>query len=72
MPIAGLEWIIVAAVIILIFFGGGKKITEFARSLGRAAGEFKKGKEEAESELHNIQRSKRKSTRAKGRKPRRR
>lgn len=56
MPIIGIEWIIVVAVLLLIFFGGGKKIVEFARNLGRATGEFKKGRHESEEELEKSKR----------------
>lgn len=34
-----------------ILFFGSKKISEFARGLGRFSGEFKKGKKEIENEL---------------------
>lgn len=37
-----------------IFFFGGRKIVEFARSLGRFTGEFKKGKMEIEKELEEA------------------
>lgn len=49
--IMGWEWIIVLVVIVLLLFGGGKKIPEFARGLGRAMGEFQRGKMELEREL---------------------
>lgn len=60
--IAGIEWIVVAAVVVLIFFGGGKKIAEFARSIGRASGEFKKGREEVEAELESTRRARKPAT----------
>lgn len=41
--------VIILAIGILLF--GGKKITELSRSMGRASGEFKKGKQEIEREL---------------------
>lgn len=41
--------IIILAIAVLLF--GGKKITELARSLGSASGEFKKAKKEVELEL---------------------
>ena len=44
------DWIIIIA-IVLILFGGAKKIPEFARSLGKASGEFNRGKLEIEREL---------------------
>jgi TatA/E family protein of Tat protein translocase len=46
----GMEWVIVAVVIIL-FFGGAKKIPEFAQSIGRARGEYERGKMEVEREI---------------------
>jgi len=47
----GLPEIVIILVVIAIFFFGGKKISEFARSLGRFTGEFKKGKMEMDQEL---------------------
>ncbi len=44
------EIIIIVLVVAVLFFGSGK-ITEFAKSLGRVTGEFKKGKREIEAEL---------------------
>ena len=43
MAFAGLEWIVVIVVIILFLFGA-KKIPELARGLGKASGEFNRGK----------------------------
>ncbi len=45
--------IILLAVGILLF--GSKKIVELARSLGRASGEFKKGKQDIEKELKEAE-----------------
>ncbi|MCL4349999.1 MAG: twin-arginine translocase TatA/TatE family subunit [Candidatus Thermoplasmatota archaeon] len=44
------EWVIVGAVV-LVFFGSAKKIPDFARNLGRATGEFKKGQVEIQDEI---------------------
>lgn len=44
------ELLIIVLVFGILFFGSAK-ITEFARSLGRATGEFKKGKEDIEREI---------------------
>ena len=41
--------IILLAVALLLF--GSRKVVDFARSLGRVGGEFKKGKREIEKEL---------------------
>ena len=44
-------------ILILVFFAllflGGKKIPEFARGLGRAMGEFKRGRLEIEREIQS-------------------
>ncbi len=47
------EIIVIVIVAALLFFGSGK-ITEFAKSLGRVTGEFKKGKREIEEELKDA------------------
>lgn len=44
------EILVIVLVLGVLFFGSGK-ITDFARSIGRAAGEFKKGKKQIEEEL---------------------
>ena len=49
------EIILVFIVVILLF--GASKIPELARSLGKATGEFKKGKQEIEHELSDIGKS---------------
>lgn len=46
------ELLIILVVVGILFFGSGK-ITEFARSIGRATGEFKKSKREIEKELQS-------------------
>jgi sec-independent protein translocase protein TatA len=50
----GIEWIVLLVAIVIIFAFGGKKIPELARSLGRAKGEFEKGKRELEKELNDV------------------
>jgi sec-independent protein translocase protein TatA len=50
----GIEWIVMLVAIVVIFAFGGKKIPELARSLGRAKGEFEKGKRELEKELNDV------------------
>ncbi len=47
------EIIVIVLVVAILFFGSGK-ITEFAKSLGRVTGEFKKGKQEVEAELKDA------------------
>ncbi len=44
------DWLIII-VVVLVLFGGAKKIPEFARSLGKATGEFSRGKMEIEKEI---------------------
>jgi sec-independent protein translocase protein TatA len=46
------EIILIGIVVILLF--GANKIPELARSLGKATGEFKKGKQEIEAELSDT------------------
>jgi sec-independent protein translocase protein TatA len=48
------DWIILI-VVALVVLGGAKKIPELAKSLGRAKGEFDKGKKEVEKELEQIE-----------------
>lgn len=47
----GIEWAILLIAVVLVFAFGGKKLPELARSLGRAKGEFERGKMEIEKEL---------------------
>ncbi len=49
MALSPIEIALIVLVIIVLF--GANKIPELARSLGKATGEFKKGKQEIESEL---------------------
>lgn len=49
---------IIVAAAILIF--GAKKIPELARTLGRAKGEFEKGKLESEKELKDLEKKSKK------------
>ena len=51
MAFAGMEWVIVGIVVILLFFGGAKKIPEFAQNLGRARGEYERGRLEVEKQM---------------------
>lgn len=48
--VQGIEWVVIIIAVILLLFGA-KKIPEFARSLGRATSEFKRGKMEVEREI---------------------
>ncbi len=63
--IRGEEWIILIIVVVVLLFGA-KKIPELARSVGRARGEFEKGKVEAEDEIRkNRENAKRQPEREK-------
>ena len=44
-----IEWAIIVLVILVLF--GTKKLPEFARNIGRATGEFSRGKMDVEREL---------------------
>lgn len=48
-----IDWIIIIAVV-LILFGSAKKIPDFARNLGRATGEFTRGKMELQREIRDA------------------
>ncbi len=48
------ENIIIAAVVIVVVIFGAKKIPELARTLGKAKGEYEKGRIEAEKELKDF------------------
>lgn len=54
-PIGMPEMIVIFVVILLLF--GAKKLPELARGLGKSMGEFKKAKEEFETEIHQITRT---------------
>ncbi len=47
------ELVIIVIAFALLFFGS-KKISDFAHGLGRATGEFKKGKKEVETEINGM------------------
>ncbi|MFZ3382652.1 MAG: twin-arginine translocase TatA/TatE family subunit [Candidatus Methanoperedens sp.] len=55
MAFSPIEIALIVVVIIVLF--GASKIPELARSLGKATGEFKKGKQEIESELSDSGKS---------------
>jgi sec-independent protein translocase protein TatA len=44
------DWLIIAVVVAVLFYGSSK-IPQLAHSLGRAMGEFKKGRLEVEKEM---------------------
>lgn len=47
---SGGEWLIVLLIVLLLF--GGTKLPALFRGLGRSVGEFKRGKEEFEKDIH--------------------
>lgn len=49
----GMEMVVILLIAVLLF--GANKIPKLARSTGEAMGEFKKGRQEVESELEEIQ-----------------
>ena len=49
--IGGFEWVIILIILAALFLLGPKKIPELARSLGRAMGEFRRGRMEFEREV---------------------
>ena len=51
--IQGQEWIFII-VIAVVFIFGAKKIPELAKTLGKAKGEYEKGKIEGEKELKDL------------------
>ena len=48
------DWLIIAVVIAILFYGS-TKIPQLAHSLGRAMGEFKRGKLEVDREIRAEQ-----------------
>lgn len=52
-PLGTPELIIIGILVLILF--GAKKLPMFARSLGKSMGEFKKAREEFETELHRAQ-----------------
>ena len=59
--IQGQEWIFVIIVVVVLIFGA-KKIPELAKTLGKAKGEFEKGKIEGEKELKDFKEDRSKET----------
>lgn len=56
----GSELLVILFIVLLLF--GAKKLPELSRSLGRSLGEFKKGKEDLERELRNVEEDIKKTT----------
>ena len=51
--IEGIEWVILLIFIAVILLYGPKKLPELARGIGRALGEFRRGKMEIEREINS-------------------
>lgn len=51
--IVGQEWIFIILIAVIFIFGA-KKIPELAKTLGKAKGEYEKGRIESEKELHDF------------------
>lgn len=47
----GLEWVILAILIIVLLIKGPEHIPQLARAVGKARGEYEKGKQELEEEI---------------------
>lgn len=52
--VGGMEWIILLGAIVLLLFGA-KKIPELAKGLGRARGEYERGKREVQQEMADME-----------------
>lgn len=53
--------ILIILVLAVVFIFGAKKIPELAKTLGKAKGEFEKGKLEGEKELNDLKNKDKKS-----------
>ena len=49
--IEGMEWIVILIIIAILFLFGPSKIPAMAHGIGRALGEFKRGRAEVEREI---------------------
>ena len=50
----GPQEILIILVVAVVFIFGAKKIPELAKTLGKAKGDFEKGKYEGEKELNDL------------------
>jgi sec-independent protein translocase protein TatA len=57
----GITEILIILVLAGVFIFGAKKIPELAKTLGKAKGEFEKGKLEGEKELNDFKNKEKKS-----------
>ncbi len=51
--VAGAEWLRIIVIVAVLIFGA-KKIPELAKTLGKAKGDFEKGKIESEKDLKEF------------------
>ncbi len=51
--VAGAEWLWIIVIVAVLIFGA-KKIPELAKTLGKAKGDFEKGKIESEKDLKEF------------------
>ncbi len=51
--VAGMEWIWIIVIVGVLIFGA-KKIPELAKTLGRAKGDYEKGRIESEKDLKDF------------------
>ena len=54
MAFSGMEWVVVGVIVIVLFFGGAKMIPQLAQSVGKARGEYERGKLQVEKELRDA------------------
>lgn len=54
--VGGMEWIWLVLIAIILLFGA-KRLPELAKSIGRATGEFQKGRAEIEKEIAEAKKS---------------
>ncbi len=55
LTVFGMEWIIIVGAIVLLLVFGPKKLPKFARGLGKATAEFRRGKIEVERQIREDQ-----------------
>ncbi len=51
--VAGMEWIWIIVIVVVLIFGA-KKIPELAKTLGKAKGDYEKGRIESEKDLKEF------------------
>ncbi len=51
--VAGMEWIWIIVIVVVLIFGA-KKIPELAKTLGKAKGDYEKGRIESEKDLKDF------------------